>query len=100
MLVIDIDQGVDPSDLVHLCIKATHYQVVRHPNPGGREVFSTIRGIIFDGARYEDHVAACDCGDGELTFYKFADYGYTKCERHGFQGIGQLRRESVVRKKK
>lgn len=53
--------------------------------------YSTLRNIVFNGTRYGDKVASCACSQIEL--YKFGDEAYTRCQTHGVQSIGLLRRD-------
>lgn len=80
-------------DITTLFVKPSHYNVevygdLRSDKP---RPFSTIRGIVFLGIRYNDQVAACSCKD--LEPLKYGDELYTRCHDHRIQLIGTLRRE-------
>lgn len=90
-IVLEIDQSTDIADITALCIEASHVDIHPGNDKLSRPVFSMLRGLVFSGTRYNDHGAACSCA--KMRVYRFGDHGYTKCDQHGFQSIGTLRRE-------
>lgn len=80
-------------DISALFDKPSHYTVEVYGDPRSDKPrpFSTIRGIVFLGVRYNDQVASCSCRD--LEPLKYGDELYTRCHAHKIQVIGTLRRE-------
>lgn len=77
-------------EFIKLCDEATHVDVQtwgdRH---SPKRPFSQLRGLIFNGKRYEDRGAGCACS--KIRLFKFGDDAYTVCTEHGLQSIGYLR---------
>ncbi len=92
-LLVSLDQlSVPQRELAQLMDEAMHVDIQPHGKPTDhRPCFTDLRGILFNGIRYADKVAACACA--QLRVFKFGDTAYTVCAAHGLQDIGDLRRE-------